>query len=236
MNTCRNCNSELQGNYCSNCGQPVKLKRIDRKYMKEELGQVLQFEKGIFFTVKELLIRPGKSIRIFIAEDRNRLVKPILFIILTSLVYTLVEHYFRIEEFYLGYKGPDDSAISIIFAWIQRNYGYFNIILGVFITFWVKILFKKYAYNFYEILILLYFAIGITMLIFSLFIIIEVFTKLSVMQYTSLASTIYLSWAIGSFFEKKFKNYLKAFAAYILGTITFAITAIILGLLADLIF
>ncbi|MEM6298978.1 MAG: DUF3667 domain-containing protein, partial [Bacteroidota bacterium] len=57
------------------------LKRIDKAYILSEISSVLNLEKGIFYTIKELLIRPGKSIRTFIHEDRTRLVKPIVFII-----------------------------------------------------------------------------------------------------------------------------------------------------------
>lgn len=46
----------------------------------------------------------------------------------------------------------------------------------------------------------------------------------------------YYSWAIGHFFGKdKIFNYVKAFFAYILGMITFAFTAIFLGILIDFI-
>ena len=235
MNTCRNCNSELQGNYCSNCGQPVKLKRIDSKFMKEELGQVLQFEKGIFFTIKELLIRPGKSIRDFIAKDRNRLVKPILFIIITSLVYTLIEHYFNIDSTYIGYEGLENNATNKIFGWIQENYGYTNIIMGFFIAFWTKIFFRKYNYNIYEILVLMCFVLGIVMLLWTILATIEGLTDVALMQYASLVGAFYTSLAIGNFFGKRVKNFLKAFTAYILGTLTFALTVVLVGILTSLI-
>lgn len=235
MDNCIYCNFELHGSYCSNCGQPAKLKRIDSKYMKEEIGQVIQFEKGIFFTIKELLIRPGKSIREFIAKDRNRLVKPLLFIIITSLVYNLIEHYFVIENAYIKYEGSKDNMTFKIFDWIQGNYGYTNIILGFFIAFWTKILFRRYGYNIYEILVLMCFTLGIVMLLWSTLATIERLTNVSLMQYASLVGIAYTTWAIGVFFEKRVKNYLKAFGAYILGSITFGLTALLLGILIDII-
>lgn len=236
MDNCKNCNAELNGNFCSNCGQPAKLKKIDGHYIKHEIGRVLQLEKGIFYTIKELLIRPGQSIREFISENRNKLVNPIVFIIFTSLIFTLIKHYFHIKDIYVHYEGPQENAISEIFKWIKENYGYVNIIMGFFITFWSKIFFRKNNYNFYEILILLCFVMGIVMLIFSLFGSIEGLTKISLMQYASMVGIVYISWAIGQFFEKKHKNYLKAFAAYILGSLTFGFTAFLLGILVELIF
>ena len=44
---CKNCGTEFNGNFCSNCGQPAKLKRIDAHYIKHEIEHVLHYDKGI---------------------------------------------------------------------------------------------------------------------------------------------------------------------------------------------
>jgi len=41
MNSCKNCNEPINGNYCSNCGQPAKLKRIDGRYIVYEIRDTL---------------------------------------------------------------------------------------------------------------------------------------------------------------------------------------------------
>ena len=66
MTNCGICKIEITGNYCSTCGQPLKLKRIDKHYISHEVFHLLHFEKAFFFTVKELFIRQGNSIRVFI--------------------------------------------------------------------------------------------------------------------------------------------------------------------------
>ncbi|MDN5481533.1 MAG: DUF3667 domain-containing protein, partial [Chryseobacterium sp.] len=71
--------------FCSNCKQNIKPKRIDGHYILHEIEHVLHFDRGILYTIRELLIRPGENIRNFISENRSRLVKPVLFIIVTSL-------------------------------------------------------------------------------------------------------------------------------------------------------
>ena len=85
---CKNCKKETSENFCSNCGQPTSLKRIDGHYIIHEIEHVLHFERGILYTVKELLINPGQTIRNYILENRSRLVKPVIFIIVASLIYT----------------------------------------------------------------------------------------------------------------------------------------------------
>lgn len=86
MTNCKNCDNQITDKYCPNCGQSATLKRIDKHYISHEIQHLLHFEKGVFYTAKELLIRPGNSIREFIGENRNKHMKPVAFLILTSLL------------------------------------------------------------------------------------------------------------------------------------------------------
>ena len=237
MNTCKKCDNEFEGNYCSNCGHPQKLERINSRYIISEIASILNFQKGIFHTVKELLLRPGQNIRQFISEDRNRLVKPILFIIICSLTYTLFVQIFEFKDGYINFHFDDsNSAMSLIFQWITQNYGYSNILMAVFVAIWIKMFYRKYDYNFYEILILLLFISGMEMLMFSLLGALESLTKIRVLSVGANIVLIYVFWAIGQFFEKrKILNYVKAPIAYFLGLITFITVALGVGFLIDMI-
>jgi hypothetical protein len=235
MTNCRNCNAEVSRNYCSNCGQPLNVKRIDGHYITHEIEHVLHFERGILYTIRELLTSPGENVRHFISENRSRLVKPIIFIIVSSLIYTLINNFFHIEDGYVKFDEEKKSTTGIIFKWIQNHYGYANIIMGIFIAFWLKIFFKKYDYNFFEILILLCFVMGMGMLIFAVFAIFQGLTHVYLMQVAGYVGIVYCTWAIGQFFDKKkIVNYIKAFTSYILGMITFSLSALLIGTLIDL--
>lgn len=241
MGYCKNCDCQISKNFCSDCGQPAKVVRIDAHYILHEIKHVLHFEKGIFYTIKELLIRPGQNIREFITENRSKLVKPIIFIIISSLIYSIVNHFFNIEDGYIkfdnsevGKNTPREATVNSIFSWIQAHYGYANIIIGVFVAFWLKVFFRKYKYNFYELLILLCFVMGVSMLVLSLFALLEGITKINLMQISGFIVLIYCSWAIGQFFDKeKAINYIKSLVSYILGMLTFSLSAIVLGLICD---
>lgn len=211
------------------------LDRIDSKFIWNEISSVLNFEKGILFTVRELLLRPGKNIQIFIFEDRNRLVKPIVFLIITSLIYTLSQQLLLFENAYVNAGEFEQTATVTIFGWIQSNYGYANIFMAIFIAGWIKIFFRKYEYNFFEILILLCYVIGIGMLIYTVFGILDSVSTFQVLQIGGVIALVYTSWAIGRFFDKNKKmNYMKGFISYMLGMITFFIAAILLGVGIDL--
>ena len=233
---CTKCGAAWTEDFCSKCGNPKTLAKIDGSYIISEIVSVLNFDKGIFYTIKELLIRPGKNVHEFIHSDRKRLVKPIIFLIVCSLIYTIMVQLLKFEDGYVHAGGFGDSAVANVYEWIQKNYGYSNILMSIFIAFWIKLFFKKYNYNFFEIIILLCFIMGIGMLIYTTFGIIESITKIRVLHFGGIIGSIYTAWAIGQFFDKNKKlNYLKGIVAYILGMITFYFLAVILGLGIDII-
>ncbi|HMT77407.1 MAG: DUF3667 domain-containing protein [Saprospiraceae bacterium] len=233
---CKNCNREVNSKFCPDCGHPTSLKRIDGHYIVHEIEHVLHFERGILFTIRELVTNPGQNIKNYLTENRSRLVKPIIFIIVTSIIYTLCNHFFHFEDGYVKYLDSKKSTTTEIFKWVQGHYGYANLIMGIFIALWTKLFFKKHIFNFFEILILLCFVMGIGMLIYSVFGIIQGLTHLNLMQIAGVVGFVYTTWAVGHFFGKtKISNYVKAFFAYILGMLTFTLTAILLGILIDFI-
>lgn len=233
---CEKCQNELTGKFCSNCGSAQVLKRIDGTFILSEILSILNFDKGILYTIRELLTRPGQNIRDFIHRERRRLVKPIFFMIICSVVYTATQQFVHFDDKYITLTGFDESATASIFNWIQNNYGYGNILMAIFIAFWIKVFFKKYDYNFFEILTLLCFVIGMGMLIYTIFGVAESLSKVKVMYLGGLVGFVYFSWAIGQFFDERKKiNFLKGFLSYFLGMLSFTLVAIITGITIDLV-
>lgn len=233
---CKNCKTEVTLNYCPNCGHPTILKRIDGQYIFQEIRNIWNFEKGILFTIRELTINPGENIKDFLNENRNRLVKPILFLIVASLIYTVLNNFFHFEESYINYSAKKESTTLTIFNWIQGNYGYANIIMAVFIALWTKLFFRKYKFNIFEILILLCFVMGMGMLIYSVFGIVQGLTQYNLLQIAGIVGFVYTTYAVGQFFDKrKLISYVKAFFAYLLGMLTFSLAAVAIGTIIDLI-
>lgn len=235
---CKNCSKEINSKFCPECGQQTNLNRINGKYIIHEIEHVLHFERGILYTIRQLSTNPGQNIRKYLSENRSRLVKPIIFIIITSLIYTILNQLFYIEDGYVKYHESKDetpSAVGNIVKWVQEHYGYANIMMGIFIALWLKLFFKKYIYNFFEILIMLCFIMGMGMLIFSIFVIIEGITHFNIMTIAGVIGIAYGVWAIGQFYDKKKPaSYIKGLFAYILGMITFWIFPVLIGTIIDL--
>jgi hypothetical protein len=233
MTKCSNCKNTISDRFCGSCGQAAELKRIDSRYILHEINHVLHFEKGILFTIKNLLINPGESVRAFISENRSRMVKPVIFIVVTSLIYTIISHWFHNEVHRTPIEKSILSDIGVILDWIQHHYGYANMIMGIFITLWLKLFFRKYNYNFYEVLILLCFVMGIGMLLLAVSALIEGISGFhQLAMITQGLSVIYSAWAIGDFYNKsRFTAYLKALGAYLLGMLSYWVFIIILCVL-----
>ncbi len=212
------------------------LKRIDGRYILDEIISVLYFDKGILYTIKGLLLRPGNTVREFLLKDRSRVVKPVIFLIITSLIYSFLRQFVSFQDGYIYHDSSVQSTPMNIFQWVQNNYGYGNLIIGVFIALWTKALFRKHDYNYYEILILQCFVVGFGMLILATFGTLEGLTGIKFLQYGGMSFIIYSAWAIGQFFDRtKISSYWKAFLAYLLGMITFTIGVYVVGGFIDLI-
>jgi hypothetical protein len=77
---------------------------------------------------------------------------------------------------------------------------------------------------------------GMGMLIFTVFAIIQGVAHVNLLEVGGYVGIIYCTWAIAQFFDKrKWINYLKAFGAYMLGMITFFALVMMIGTLVDLI-
>lgn len=232
--SCKRCGKEIQGEFCSACGNAKNPRRIDGKYILSEIASTFNFDKGLLYTIRELLLRPGPSVKSFIREDRNRLVKPILFLIICSVSYSLLQQWLKFEDAYVNYSFDENSPSLALFAWVSKNYGYANILIALFVAAWIQTLFRKHDFNFFEILILLCFLIGMGMLIFSFFASLDSLSGLPTIDKGILLGVLYISWGIGTFFQgNKILNSLKGLLSYILGLLSFILILLMLGSLIE---
>jgi len=237
MNSCKNCNELINGNYCSNCGQPAKLKRIGGHYIVYEIRDTLFVDGSFWYTIKKMITRPGESVRKYVSEDRSRLMKPISFLIISSLIYTVVMHFFQIDYFtQFDVSQTQTPTMMQISHWMIENRGYTSLIVGLSMAFWIKLFFRKSDYNIFEIFILLCFASGINALWMSVFIFIQRLLQLDLFIVSFSVHLIYYCWAIGQFFDKKKAgSYIKAILSYFVGVIVLCFIISAIGIVIDLI-
>ncbi|NHM02861.1 DUF3667 domain-containing protein [Flavobacterium difficile] len=103
--TCLNCNEKLIGKFCFNCGQKSDTHRITLKHFlfHDILHGVWHIDKGILFTIKEALTRPGQAALDYIAGKRIRYYNVFyLILILIGLNIFLSNQYDKMASEYLG--------------------------------------------------------------------------------------------------------------------------------------
>ena len=94
---CANCGRAIAGpeqKFCPACGQTTPAHRIDWHFLGHELEHsVLHMDRGILYSLKELMLRPGRLIRNYLEGRRAGIVKPVLLVMMTGAAATLVAHY-----------------------------------------------------------------------------------------------------------------------------------------------
>ena len=156
---CLNCESEVNGNFCSNCGQKTAIHRINFKnfIMHDFLHGLFHVEKGMLFTAKESLIRPGKAAIDYIEGKRIRYYNVFYFILVLIGVNLFLSNYYdQLTEIYSSPHSKDvNDAIGNKLEHFFTDYA--KIIIFSFIPLFAInsfILFRKRKLNFGEHLII----------------------------------------------------------------------------------
>lgn len=123
-NNCLNCGKELTDKYCSGCGQKADTHRITFKnfVFHDLLHGTFHLERGIFFTAKEALVRPGKAALDYISGKRKHYYNVFLLILLSAGLLLFVRHFYA--ETVLGepvqedfsHLNPASRALNELFA------------------------------------------------------------------------------------------------------------------------
>ena len=79
---CSNCGAELNGAYCSSCGQPAHIHRTLGHMVEEFLHGIIHFDTRAWRTLPLLVFRPGTLTREYIHGKRARYISPLAMFLL----------------------------------------------------------------------------------------------------------------------------------------------------------
>jgi hypothetical protein len=97
VGNCANCARAIDGpgqKFCPACGQPTPAHRIDWHFLGHELEHsVLHMDRGVLYSLKELMLRPGHLMRAYLDGQRAKQVKPLLLLMITAAAVVLLGKY-----------------------------------------------------------------------------------------------------------------------------------------------
>ncbi|MCW5921977.1 MAG: DUF3667 domain-containing protein [Saprospiraceae bacterium] len=169
MATCKNCAHEFEGKFCPQCGQKAKTKRITTKQVfKEARERLFHYDQGFFYTMKEMLVRPGHSVREYLEGKRVRHFKPLKFLFWSAAINFLIFHYIGLDK-ELMQKLSDQQQGSHpigqrlsqkVFQVLSDHPALMLFCMIPFIAFWSWLLFRRRGYNYAEHFVLNTFLMG----------------------------------------------------------------------------
>lgn len=150
-NHCASCGRAVDGavqRHCPGCGHPVLAPRIDWRFLAWQLEHgVLNMDRGLLYTLRMLMFRPGRLIRDYIEGRRTGHVKPLWLIMATAALVVFVTRYVpgaegAIASFGAGYQAGmeaegdvDADSIAMVEAfqqvgdWAVRHFAAVTLIL-----------------------------------------------------------------------------------------------------------
>lgn len=111
--SCLNCSREIAGNFCPDCGQKANMHRITFGHFvaHDLLHGMFHLERGIVFTLKDALVRPGKAALDYISGKRIAYYN-VFYLSLILIGLAIVLYHFGVPETAL--KGDDPGSQKVV--------------------------------------------------------------------------------------------------------------------------
>lgn len=170
---CLNCGTELlTGSYCGNCGQRNVHARLDFPDLVSDIkGQIFECNLPWLFTLRELMLRPGKACRDYVEGRRVKYVNPLKYVIyLTSIVLILNELMPGRYQLTLDSGSGAQLTNPTLDAGILANFVYNNpvllaALLSPIIALFYRVIYASTAWYKTEITVFILYVIGNGMLL-----------------------------------------------------------------------
>lgn len=211
---CQNCNEMITGSFCSHCGQK-KYKRIDKKYIWDEIQYtVLHTNKGFLYSVKNIIINPGKTAKGFIDGNRVSHYKPILLVFVLSGLATFLSFKFlnlkEITSAYFSQQHINSNFMNDVMSVMSSYNSILMLLLVPFFALTTKIAFRKWGHNYYEHVVInayivSFYTLATIILVYPVLFVYrhDPVTFFNVTQFSMLLVPVLLVWFFKTFYKDK---------------------------------
>jgi len=219
---CKNCNTNFEGNYCNNCGQKAGEERFTLKHLPGEfLHGFYHVHGGLLYTIKELFIRPGETLRGYIYGKRVKYFNPFTYLLLISLV----------GGFLYKWSGMHDHMNENILAsgdtirFTGKYFSYRMLLTIPAYAIMCRFIYRSFKYNIAEHLIVNTFLISQSIVLMIVWMLIVILVKPGILVYEILyisAFSSFILYQVVVFFRlfntgKTLLRWIKAAAAVLIG-------------------
>lgn len=152
-NKCLNCNNETNGKFCSNCSQTTSTHRfsLSHVFKHDFIHGIFHFDKGFFYTVKELFTRPGHSIREYVQGKRIKHFNYFSTIIILITIGYFIKKWAKVDSTILY----EDKKVVEGLLKVLKDYSKITVFLSIpIISIMSYFIFKKSKQNYTENLVL----------------------------------------------------------------------------------
>ena len=226
---CKNCGHPVAGNFCSHCGQKSSVGKINAaSFITEVSESIFQIDRGFFYTLKELLVRPGHSIQAFLEGKRASYFKPIAYVLLWSTVYFLVAQSTR-QNTFLGdvitgwmrgamEEGGQTDTPKLV-SWLLANYAYATLLLLPVFSLASYLAFFNYRKTYLEHIVINAYITGQQAIFYTVFVLAGAVIDSDMVEQVSLLVVVsYAFWVFWQLFPrgKRLLNILRSILTYVL--------------------
>ncbi|MVM36248.1 DUF3667 domain-containing protein [Spirosoma sp. HMF4905] len=247
--TCLNCGQATTSRFCPDCGQRTDTHRINWHYLGHDvLHSVWHLEGGILFTLKELLTRPGHSIREFLAGKRANHYRPLSLLLILGALLLFIMHTLDIsfaqksQEVFNPNVGSASERMKAFQAqvthFVEAKQNLLHIAMIPLYAFWVWFMFRRRGFSYPEILVAQTFIANVQILISLLSVILFWAVGASTTLFTwtiGLSLVVYMAYNVVTYTQiyagriPPVKAVIRSIAAYLLGYFSFIFLVGLIG-------
>jgi hypothetical protein len=155
---CLNCDTPLTDRFCAHCGQSAATHRLTMGHLLHEIPHsVWHVDKGIFYTLRELLLRPGPTLLGYLRGQRARHFAPLSLLLLVTGVASFLSLKLHIGE--MAQTANPDAVAELRDAQthagesVMRYMSWLYVAVAPFIALFARRLLRRAGLNLAETLV-----------------------------------------------------------------------------------
>lgn len=234
MEKCQNCGIDLNGRYCSACGEDNQTPRLTLKTMASEFfSSFFSYDSGFNTTVRMLLVAPGTLIRNYISGIRSPYYHPVRLLLIFATINAIIFVKFNLMEA-VAIRTADTPEEEIAMQYMTGLMNkYMNVLsVGVipFLAIVSRVFIRERKYNLAEHLLVYSYLYAFVLIIGILLTPLQIYFFDNKVVNTTLSlipPTVYLIYGQVKVFENSIAMAVKGLVTYIVALAIFMVVMVL---------